>query len=112
MVSCPAAQFAGVSRTIPQPTHNFNWVLKNDIQLGNDTITGRYIFNRGNSFNNGDNGAAGYFFNVPALSQATLVSWTHNISSHMVNELRGAFGRLNVEFGGGSPVLHHRPQVS
>jgi hypothetical protein len=101
MVSCPGAQFAGVSRTIPQPTHNFNWVLKNDIQLGNDTITGRYIFNRGNSFNNGDNGAAGYFFNVPALSQATLISWTHNLSSHMVNELRGSFGRLNVEFGGG-----------
>lgn len=100
MVSCPGAQFAGVSRTIPQPTHNFNWVLKNDIQLGNDTITGRYIFNRGNSFNLGDNGAAGYFFNVPALSQAALISWTHNLSSHMVNELRGSFGRLNVEFGG------------
>jgi hypothetical protein len=100
MASCPAAEFGGVTRTVPQPTHNFNWVLKNDIQLGNDTITARYIFNRGNSFNNSDNGAAGYFFNVPALSQATLVSWTHNLSSHMVNEARVSFGRLNVEFGG------------
>jgi hypothetical protein len=100
MPSCPNATFAGVSRTVAQPVHNFDWVLKNDIQLGNDSITGRYIFNRGNSFNIGDNGAAGYFFNVPALSQAALISWTHNISSHMVNELRGSFGRLNVEFGG------------
>jgi hypothetical protein len=100
MVSCPGAEFAGVSRTIPQPTHNFNWVLKNDIQLGNDTITGRYIFNRGNSFNNSDNGAAGYFFNVPALAQAALISWTHNLSAHMVNEARVSFGRSNVEFGG------------
>jgi hypothetical protein len=100
MASCPAAEFAGVSRTIPQPVHNFNWVFKNDIQFGNDSITGRYIFNRGNSFNNGDNGAAGYFFNVPALAQAALISWTHNLSAHMVNEARVSFGRSNVEFGG------------
>jgi hypothetical protein len=101
MSTCPGAEFSGVSRTIPQPVHNFNWVLKNDIQLGSDTVTGRYIFNRGNFFNSGDNGAAGYFINVPALSQAALISWTRNLSSHMVNELRGSFGRLNVEFGGG-----------
>jgi hypothetical protein len=102
IAACPGVQFGGVSRTVPQPEHFFNWVFKNDIQLGSDTITGRYIFNRGNFFNQNDNGAAGYFFNVPALSQATLLSWTHNISSHMVNELRGSFGRLNVEFGGSS----------
>jgi hypothetical protein len=102
MTTCPGAEFANVTRTVAQPTHNFNWVLKNDIQLGNDTITARYLFNRGNSFNNGDNGAAGYFFNVPALSQATLLSWTHNLSSHMVNEARVSFGRLNVDFGGNS----------
>jgi hypothetical protein len=102
MPTCPAAEFAQVQRTIAEPEHFFNWVLKNDIQLGNDTITGRYIFNRGNFFNLGDNGAAGYFFNEPAISQAALISWTHNISSHMVNELRGSFGRLNVQFGGNS----------
>jgi Carboxypeptidase regulatory-like domain len=100
MLSCPGAEFAGVTRTIPAPVHNFNWILRNDIQLGSDTLTGRYLFNRGNSFNLNDNGAAGYFFNVPALSQAALLSWTHNLSSHMVNEMRGSFGRLNVEFGG------------
>ncbi len=100
--ACPAATFGGVSRTVPQPEHFFNWVMRNDIQLGSDTITGRYIFNRGNFFNVGDNGAAGYFFNIPALSQAVLVSWTHNLSAHMVNEARGSFGRLNVEFGGGN----------
>lgn len=101
MASCPNAQFAQVSRTVAQPEHFFNWVLKNDIQLGSDTITGRYIFNRGNFFNLSDNGAAGYFFNEPAISQAVLMSWTHNLNAHMVNELRGSFGRLNVEFGGG-----------
>ncbi|MBZ5504789.1 MAG: TonB-dependent receptor [Acidobacteriia bacterium] len=100
--ACPAATFAGVTRTVSQPVHNFNWVIKQDLQLGSDSITARYIFNRGNSFNIGDNGAAGYFFNVPALSQAVMASWTHNLSAHMVNEARISFGRLNVEFGGNS----------
>ncbi len=100
VAACPAATFAGVSRTVAQPVHNFDYIIKEDLQLGSDTVTGRYIFNRGNSFNIGDNGAAGYFFNVPALSQAALISWTHNLSSHMVNEARVSYGRLNVEFGG------------
>ncbi|HEX4605030.1 MAG TPA: hypothetical protein VH724_13610, partial [Candidatus Angelobacter sp.] len=34
-----------------------------------------------------------------ALSQAILVGWTHNFSSHMVNEARVSFNRLNVDFG-------------
>jgi hypothetical protein len=68
--------------------------------LGSDNISARYIFNRVNFFNADDNGAAGYVFNVPALSQATLVSWTHNFTAHMVNEARVSFNRLNVEFGG------------
>ena len=101
VTACPAATFGGVSRTVTQPVHNFDWILKQDLQLGNDTITGRYIFNRGNSFNLSDNGAAGYFFNLPALSQAALISWTHNLSAHMVNEARVSFGRANIEFGGG-----------
>jgi carboxypeptidase family protein len=101
--TCPGVQFGGVTRFVPQPVHNFNFITRTDLQLGSDTITSRYIFNRGNSFNNdfGD-AAAGYPVNVPALSQAMLVSWTHNLSSHMVNEARGSFGRLNVDFGGNS----------
>src|SRR6478752_5197540 len=98
--ACPGATFGGVSRIVTQPVHNFDWIVKQDLQLGNDTITGRYIFNRGNSFNLSDNGAAGYFFNVPALSQAALISWTHNLRAHMVNEARVSFGRANIEFGG------------
>ncbi len=100
--ACPGVEYGLVSRTVPQPDHIFDWIVRQDLQLGSDTISGRYIFNRNNFFNANDNGAAGYFFNVPALSQAVLLSWTHNLSAHMVNELRGSFGRLNVEFGGSS----------
>ncbi len=102
VATCPAAEFAGVSRTLETPVHIFDWIARTDIQLGQDVVTGRYLFNRNNTFNTEDNGAAGYVVNVPALSQAVLMSWTHNISSRMVNELRGSFGRTNVEFGGNS----------
>lgn len=100
--SCTGVQFGGVTRVLSTPVHTFNWIAKTDLQLGSDNISARYIFNRNNFFNLDDNGAAGYVFNVPALSQATLVSWTHNFTSHMVNEARVSFNRLNVEFGGNS----------
>jgi hypothetical protein len=71
-----------------------------DGQFGNDNIMGRYLFNRGNNFNGSDNPVTGYAANVTALSQAALISETHNFTSHMVNEVRVGFDRLNVNFGG------------
>jgi len=98
---CDNVQFGGVTRLLKAPVHNFNFVNRLDWQLGSDTISGRYLFNRGNFFNQDfGNAPAGYPVNVPALSQAILMSWTHNLSSHMVNEARISFNRLNVVFGG------------
>ncbi|HEY6305493.1 MAG TPA: carboxypeptidase regulatory-like domain-containing protein [Candidatus Angelobacter sp.] len=100
---CPAVQLGGVTRTVPTPFHGFNFITREDVQLGGrDNLSARYLFNRGDSFNNNDNGAAGYLFNVPGLSQAVLFSETHNFTSRMVNEARVGFDRLNVEFGGTS----------
>lgn len=101
LVGCPGVQVAGVSRVLPTPFHGFNFINKEDLTLGSsDNLSARYIFNRGNSFNTQDNGAAGYVVNVPALSQALLFSETHNFTSRMVNEVRLGFDRLNVQFGG------------
>lgn len=97
---CPGVEFGGVTRTLATPAHTFNWIMRADLQLANDTLSGRYIFNRNNFFNLDDNAAAGYPFNNPGLSQATLASWTHNFSPHIVNEARVAFDRANFEFGG------------
>jgi hypothetical protein len=103
VTGCPAAQFGTVTRVLPTPDHIYDFYGRSDLQVGGDTIVGRYIYNR-NTFFNLDDGlqgaAAGYPFNEPALGQAILASWTHNFGTHMVNELRGSFGRLNVEFGG------------
>jgi hypothetical protein len=105
-VICPGVQVGGVTRTVGAPFHEFDWVAKNDINLGSDNITARYLFNRGNTFTGQSSGAAaaaaGYPNNVPAISQIGMGSWTHNFSAHMVNEARIGFGRLNVEFGGNS----------
>jgi hypothetical protein len=101
--SCTGVDFGSVTRSLSAPVHQFNFVNREDLQLGSDTLTARYIFNRGNFFNLdecADCAAAGYPTSVPALSQALLLGWTHNINSKMVNEVRGSFGRLNVLFGG------------
>ena len=103
IANCSNVELGTVSRILPTPFHGFNFVTKEDISLGsNDNLSARYIFNRGNFFNTQDNGAAGYVVNVPALSQAVLISETHNFNSRMVNEARVGFDRLNVQFGGNS----------
>jgi len=105
VTACPAAEFGKVTRLLSTPDHIYDFYVRTDLQIGSDSIVGRYIYNR-NTFFNLDDGlqgaAAGYPFNEPALGQAILASWTHNFGAHMVNELRGSFGRLNVEFGGNS----------
>ncbi len=102
VAGCPGVQEAGVFRVVNTPVHAFNFPIRVDGQFGADTIMARYLFNRQNVFNQSDNGAAGWVFNTTALSQAILISETHNFSSHMVNEARIGFGRLNVNFGGNS----------
>jgi hypothetical protein len=105
VAACPAAEFGNVTRVLSTPDHIYDFYARTDVQLGSDSVVGRYIYNR-NTFANLDDGAqgaaAGYPFNEPALSQAVLASWTHNFGSRMVNEARVAFGRENVEFGGNS----------
>ena len=95
-----ATQTAGVIRSLPTPAHAYNWVQRFDAQIGANSFSGRYLFSRNNVFNRNDNAAAGYVFNQSALSQAILLTWTRNFTSHMVNEFRVGYDRFNVGFGG------------
>jgi hypothetical protein len=100
-ITCPGVLTSGLIRSLPTPFHGFDFVNRVDGQIGsNDSFMGRYLFNRGNNFNGSDNPVTGYAANVTALSQAILLSETHNFTSHMVNEVRVGFDRLNVNFGG------------
>jgi hypothetical protein len=108
--TCTNIQVGGVTRVLGTPFHGFNWIGNSDWQLGKNQIIGRYLYNKGTTFNRTDSGgaaaAAGWFDNVPALSQRGLLGWTRTFGPHMTNDLRGGFSRLNVEFGGGvSPLL-------
>src|SRR6478609_145781 len=100
VAGCPGVQSSGLLRILPTPFHGFDFVNRVDGQFGNDSLMGRYIFNRGNNFNGSDNPVTGYAANVTALSQAALLSETHNFTSHIVNEVLVGFDRLNVDFGG------------
>src|SRR5882724_1460398 len=112
MIDGCTVQFAGVSRTLPNPSHQFNWIGRADLRVGNDTISTRYIYNHLNSFNNGDNGAGGWVFNQKGFNQQVLASWTHNFNAHMVNEARVSYGRLNSAFGGNNISNPFEPTVS
>ena len=108
-VGCPGIQFGGVSRLMPTPTHTFNTILRGDLELGEDTITGRYLFNRSKFFNLSDNGAGGWVFDEPVHSHDILYSWTRNFSPHMINEARLSYGRLYVDFGGNDKINPFEP---
>jgi hypothetical protein len=103
VTGCPAAEFGNVTRVLPNSNYIYDFYGRTDVQWTHDTLVGRYIYNK-STVSNLDDGAqgaaAGYPFNVPALSQAALISWTRNFGSKMVNEGRVSYGRLNVEFGG------------
>jgi Carboxypeptidase regulatory-like domain len=112
--ACPNAEFGTVVRNLSTPTHFYDFYTRADVTLAHDTFVARYIYNRSNAINTdafgGQGAASGYPINIPALAQATLASWTHNFSSRLVNELRLAYGRLNLEFGG-NDIGNTVPQV-
>ena len=94
-------QVGGVQRTLSTGFHGYDFVSRIDVQSTKNRVYGRYIYNKGTSFNTNAFGtaAAGYPANVPALSQAYALSWARTFTNRMSNELRLNFGRLNVEFG-------------
>ncbi|HEX7287927.1 MAG TPA: TonB-dependent receptor [Candidatus Angelobacter sp.] len=100
--ACNGVQVAGVQRTLSTPVRAYNFPIRVDGQIGSDNVMARYLYNKQTTFNSADNSGAGYFINIPALSQMILLGDTHNFSSHMVNEARVGFGRLGVSFGGNS----------
>jgi hypothetical protein len=94
-------QLAGVQRTLPDGSHQYNWVARLDVTGSKDTVYGRYLFQKQTFFNVDEGQAAqGYPVNVPSLGQGLQLSWTHKISDSMLNEVRASAGRQNVQFGG------------
>jgi hypothetical protein len=108
-VTCNNVEENGVQRTLPTDSRQYNFVVKLDYQTEKNHFYGRYIYSKTNFFNidpgatSAEGGAAGgYPYNEPGFSQDYGFSWTRNISTHMANEFRASYGRLNVDFGSNS----------
>src|SRR6202050_4492009 len=101
--SC-SVDFAGVTRTLGTPFHEYDFIGRSDFQYTNDRVYLRYLYNYSNSINADPfvTAAAGYPVSVPSRSQTGLIGWTHTLSPSMTNELRLSYGRQNTEFGGNS----------
>jgi hypothetical protein len=103
----------GIQRTLPNGTHEYDWITRLDVTGAKDTVYGRYVWQKisvfdADSFVSGY-AALGYPNNVPSTGQQLGISWTHSITPRMNNELRLNYGRLRVEFGGntiGNTVPH------
>ena len=96
-------QFDGVQRTLPDPTHQYDYTARLDWNGVQDHVYGRWLYQKITPINlDPGSGAAalGYPYNVPSLSEDWGVSWTRTLSPTMVNEFRLSYGRENVEFGG------------
>jgi hypothetical protein len=95
-------EMSGVQRTLSNSNHQYNWVTRLDVTGNNDTVYGRYMWQKLSFFNTDAFGtaAAGYPSNVPSTGQQFALSWTHKISDRMINELRLNYGRIRVQFGG------------
>jgi hypothetical protein len=101
---CSGVEVGGITRTVANPNHSYNFVTRFDYQVtSKDTFSARYLFNKTITINSSfDNPDAGYFLNIPALSQNVLLSETHTFGTRMTNDFRVGFGRLSVQFGGSS----------
>jgi Carboxypeptidase regulatory-like domain len=96
--------FGGVQRTLSTGDHQYNAVLRFDVNGSKDRVSGRWIYQWLNFFNSDPfvTAAAGYPVNVPSLGTQWGLDWTHNFGTAMVNELRLSYGRETVQFGGNS----------
>jgi hypothetical protein len=100
-MSC-SVDIAGVQRSLPTPSHEYDSIVKIDLDGTKDHGYGRWMYQKTISAN-GDpftTAAAGYPVSVPGFSEDFGLSWSHILTPTQVNEARLSYGREVVQFGG------------
>jgi len=93
-------QAAFAERTIGEPFTENEWSTRFTVKPNNkDNIDFRYL-KQSQLFANTGAGSNGFVYDVPATSKNLGGTWTRQISSKMVNEVKFTTQDLNVEFGG------------
>jgi len=94
-------ELGGVSRTLPNGQHRWDWIDRVDVHVSNkDTFFVRLLFQKQVIFNIFGNQTSGYPVNLTSFSGEYLAAWTHIFSNRLVNEFRVSYGRSNAQFGG------------
>jgi hypothetical protein len=89
-----------ITRNTPTPTNQYDWGMKYDFYLTpKNTVNFRYLFQDGVT-KNANGSSAGYEIDIPFRSQNLGVTYTRQLSSRQVNEVRFNYGRLAVAFEG------------
>ncbi len=107
-VGCAGVEMAGIQRTLPEGSHQHNFVVKLDYQTEKNHFYGRLISGKKDLLNNGGNAtaagnaAAGYPFDILTASQDYAFSWRRVVSTRTTNEFRASYGRLDAQYGGNS----------
>jgi carboxypeptidase family protein len=94
-------QAAIPERVVSEPFTENYWDFRFDLKPNSaNSITIRNLHQR-QLFVNTLASANGYSGDLPAGSKNFGGNWTHQLSPTMVNEARGSYQKINVEFGGG-----------
>jgi hypothetical protein len=94
-------QFAGVERTLPTPTTEYDVLGRLDYQASKDRIYARYLRQTQDYANTDQGGAAlGYPTSVPSATLQAGLDWTRTFTPNLVNEARLNYYRLVLQFGG------------
>jgi outer membrane receptor protein involved in Fe transport len=97
-------QAANYQRSVNTTYDETDWSLRFDFRpTSKDSITARYIHQDSTAFN-GITDTVGNIGDIPASSINYGGNWTHNLTSHLINDFRAYYQRIIVDFGGGCDV--------
>src|SRR5712692_8552634 len=93
-------EVARVTRTTPTPFNQYEWGQKYDFIISPKNILNtRYLFQDGVT-KNANGSSAGYEIDIPFRAQNLGATFTRQLSSRQLNEVRFNWGRLAVAFQG------------
>ena len=95
-------QMAQYERTVPTAYTENYYSFRFDVKATDkDNVTFRYLNQKSANQNSIGTISSGFNGDIPAGSRNIGGNWTRQLNNTMVNEFRGSYQKINVEFGGG-----------
>ena len=98
-------QAAQIERTVSTAYNENYYSLRFDAKpTDRDNVTVRYLNQKGVSENGVGTISIGFLGDLPASSKNFGGGWTRTLTNTIVNEFRGSYQKIGIEFGGGCDV--------